>query len=222
MALEDFDIAVNKELMIIMATKLGKQMPTTGSTAIVEKVIPLFVSNTQSVIPMHNPFVDQEIQLAYNLAKTQSPYAVFGGNRFWSYAESKGMATASAYGYDVAKSGGRYDFIYDLDFDGIYGGDKFITIPYGAVQAVQWNQCVGDGAIDTPTAKQFVVYTRSGLKVDMFWNHIVNDFCNEVRVGFKAYIELVAVPGGGCGLDNDVNGIFKFKDCSLTTSVACP
>ena len=212
---------VNKDLMTAVAAKLGKQQLADG-TAVTAKALPLFLASTTSAVPVQNPFVNAKIQEAYNLSRTSGKYALFGGSRFWNYAQATNVAAASDWGYDMSKSNGQYDFMWDLDFDSVFGVGSMVTIPYGAVQLVQWNQNVGDGAIDYPHSKKLTLTTPNGLRVDMFWEHFTGNQCNEIRVGLSTYAELAVVPSGGCGVDNDVNGLFKFTDCSLTTDIACP
>lgn len=212
---------VNKDLMTVLATKLGKQQTSAG-TAVASKPVPLFLASTQTAVPVQNPFVTAKIQEAYNLSRTTGRYSVFGGTRFWNYAQASNISTASAWGFDISKTVQPYDFMYDLDYDSVFGAASFISIPYGGVQLVQWNANVGDGFIDFPHSKKFTVSTPNGLRVDMFWEHFTGNMCNEIRVGLSTYAELAVVPSGGCFVDNDVNGLFKFTDCSLTTDIACP
>lgn len=220
MALADIDRLVNKDLMTQLSAKVGKH--NIGANGTVKIDIPLFVPTSTSAIPQQNPFVDRELRKAYNLARISGDYAVLGGNRFWDYASVRGMADASQFGYNLAKTPQTYEFFYDLDSDDVIGAADFLTLPYGGVQLVQFHDYQGDGQIDYPDSKKMVVYTPNGLGVDMWWNHKTDGRCNEIQVGLSTYAELAVVPDGGCQIADGVNGIFRFTDCSVGSDVACP
>lgn len=220
LALADLEKEINKDLIVQLSTAIGKiQLP--NNTAVVSKSFPLLVPNTQTAVHSLNPQVDLEIRRAYLHARTQTKYAVFGGDNFYTYASMRGLSNMSAIGLDMSKSQADYPFLYDLDWDLVMGSNAFVSVPFGAMQLLQWNQNIGNGFIDYPDSKHFILTTPNGLKVDAFWQHDTKNGCNKISVVLKCYAEPVVLPGGGCDLDAAVNGIFKFIDCSTVNTVTC-
>lgn len=220
MALARLETLVNKDLLTQISAATGTHNDTIHSAS---KIMPLFVPNSTTAIPSMNPFVDNEMRKAYNLARINSNYAVLGGNRFWDYAAARGLSDASQFGYNISKSQQPYEFFYDLDADDTIGANDFLTVPFGGVQLVQWSEYVGDGAIDYPDSKKFTVRTPNGLAVDVYWEHYTANRCNEIRVGLSTYAELAVVPAGGCEIGAGVNGLFRFTDCSASgAAIPCP
>lgn len=217
--LVNLETLVNKDLMVQLTAATGFHNNVALSA---ELDVPLFVPNSTSAIPSMNPFADMKMRQAYNLARINGNFAVLGGNAFWTYATARGLADASQFGYNMAKSQQPYEFFYDLDADEAIGATKFLTVPYGGVQLVQWSEYVGDGAIDYPDTKKFTVRTPNGLAVDVWWEHYTANRCNEIRVGLSTYAELAVVPDGGCNVGAGVNGLFRFNDCSASADIACP
>lgn len=220
-ALMRIDELVNKELLTVLAAKLATACGSNGIAGGTIQV-PLFLTNTTTAVPSQNPYVFTAISNEYEKQRMSGAYAMFGGMDFKDYLAMKGIASGSAIGYDMSKMPEDFDFFYDLDFNTVLGSDIFVGIPYGAMQLVQYTENIGYGAIDFPNQKKMVLTTPNGLKVDMDWVYNADIKCNYVEVALTCYAELVVVPGGGCGLQDCVNGLTMFQNCALGGMVDCP
>jgi hypothetical protein len=221
-ALINIEENINRDLMTQIAAAAGKFNEAGNIT---EKQLPLFVPNTTSVLPVMNPYVDQKIREAYNIARITGKFAVLGGTDWWNYAEARKLQDASQWGYNISKSMQPYESYYDLDAAATLGAGVFYTIPFGAVQLVNYCDNKGNGFIDYPDSKKFTVFTPSGIEVDVWWNHNTANRCNQIDVGFSVYAELAVVPANnGCNVLDGVNGLFKYTNCNSIdpTTIVCP
>ena len=218
--LYEFEKQANKQLLTQAAMKLGCQADGT----IGARKIPLYLPSTVSANPVRNTHLYADIQLQYENSDTPDVgYGIFGGSRLWYYMQEDPYASADMFGRDLSKQDTRnWKFMYEKDINTVLGQDQFFTIPYGAMQLVQWSQNVGDGAIDYPNFKKFRVFTPNGLSVDIEWRHNTDFGCNKIDMLLSSTFDLVSVPGGGCDLQDCVNGMFLFEDCSDGAVPPCP
>ena len=222
-ALQDIDRKVNDALLADLMAKLGC-FPNTGGT-IYEREMPLFLDNTTTAVKTPNPHVFFELDQDQDDANYDGRYAVLGGRDMREFITINRATTGGVVGVDnTLLESENVDFVYDKGFNLTYGQDAFVSIPYGALQLVNYADNVADGyyALDTPNEKRMVVRTPAGLAVDMYWErNIKGPKCNEIRVNFSLYVELAAVPGGGCELEHCVNGIFKYRNCATPAAPQC-
>jgi hypothetical protein len=112
---------------------------------------------------------------------------------------------------------------YNRNFDATFGANALVLIPKGAFQLVDWIQYVGSKAFNGEKEilfnKNVPVGNGAFQQIDFEWKW--DPKCSKYEYFPSVYMELVKAIGGGCGLDDNQDGIFIIKDCSAVTLPTC-
>lgn len=131
------------------------------------------------------------IQTAYN-----QPKAIFGGRILYDYANRALSGCCADYGLDIADMFNRFKTVVSYDdwvMAALGGQDKNLMMQMGALQLLHWNAFEGSEGFNqftNPLYSQQVVYTKSGVPVDL----MMKVDCGKIHIVGTATTKTVGLP----------------------------
>lgn len=187
------------------------------------KTYPILAQNTttgQRVLNDELPLWIEELVAESKM--NSSDYVIFGGQMVNLIKAKFGVGTLSTEGA-TSVSSTLPDMYYDRNFDVVFGKNSLVLIPKAAFQFVEWTQYTGSKAFN---GEREILFNKSvplgngtSQTIDFVWEW--DPKCSKYQYMPSLYAELVKAIGGGCGLNDDQDGIYIVKDCSTNLIPTC-